>query len=867
VQASTGKYRPDVGLIRPPSSPEDGEVASYHPEWERPLELAREDEIRQRLISINTSEISPMRARSEEALQKEAAFESLDYNPVDSHIQILAQRAVDHRVKRQKRREITVLRWVLTVLVGIGTGLVASFINLGVRELNKLKYALTTSQIEAGIDKPTDPVGYFVLPFLVFVGTNVGYVLVATLLVSVVEPVARGSGIPEVKCYLNGVAIPRVVRLRTLACKAVGVLFSVGGGLPVGKEGPMIHSGAVVGAGVSQGKNSTLGWDTSWTKFNAFRNDHEKRDFVACGTAAGVAAAFGAPIGGALFALEEGTTHWSDFLTWRTFVCAMVSGFTLDLTMSLFTGDQKSGLLDQHGSITFGTFHSQDAPYTVQEVPFFILLGALGGLVGAAFNALNERLTVWRKAHVVKHAGRNIFEALCMAAVVASLAFAVPFVSLQHGASCVPKANFEEPGKVGGVELANFTTFYCAASNTTGEATVNDFALLFFQPSEDTIKMLFHSEQDLTSASLLTFTGLYFLLACATYGIAVPSGLFVPSLLLGAAFGRLYGQLLPIGLRALAPGFTALSEPGVYSLIGSAAMLGGMARMTISITVIMIEATDDYSYGLPLMLTLMTARWVGNLFNHGLYDIHIHLNKVPLLEGTDLVGPWEQTRAQDVLTASDIMSPCGPEQQLEEVERVADVVALLHRSSHNAYPVNEPGAGPFAGLILRRQLCQLLKEGVYTKAGILPAPVKWDDTVNTYPTFPSLAEAEHAMRQDTGAPSAELDVGPFMSPTPYTIQNTSTLSRVLHLFQRLGLRHLPVVDNRNNVVGMITRKDIVHSALDEALLRLHRAATENSSTDQRLLSLDAESRLADSQERYGSAGRRGSVGSMHDGLL
>lgn len=187
--------------------------------------------------------------------------------------------------------------------------------------------------------------------------------------------------------------------------------------------------------------------------------------------------------------------------------------------------------------------------------------------------------------------------------------------------------------------------------------------------------MLFHSLEDLSVGSLIVFTVFYFGLACVTYGIAVPSGLFVPSLLLGAAFGRLYGQILQRMLDL------SLSQAGVYSLIGSAAMLGGMARMTISITVIMIEATNDYSYGLPLMLTLMTTRWVGNMFNEGLYDIHIHLNGVPLLEGTALVGPWEQTRAQDVLTAAGIMSPCVSDlHKIEEVEKIVDVIALLRRS-------------------------------------------------------------------------------------------------------------------------------------------------------------------------------------------
>ena len=45
--------------------------------------------------------------------------------------------------------------------------------------------------------------------------------------------------------------------------------------------------------------------------------------------------------------------------------------------------------------------------------------------------------------------------------------------------------------------------------------------------------------------------------------------------------------------------------PGTYSLIGAASFLGGVVRMTISLTVILIESTNEIEYGLPIMLTLM----------------------------------------------------------------------------------------------------------------------------------------------------------------------------------------------------------------------------------------------------------------------
>jgi H+/Cl- antiporter ClcA len=94
---------------------------------------------------------------------------------------------------------------------------------------------------------------------------------------------------------------------------------------------------------------------------------------------------------GALFALEEGTTHWDDFLTWRTFVCAMVSGFTLALALSAVSPDGTWGLLEQQGLITFGSFKGQDRPWAVQELPLFMALGCVGGAVGALLDNTTPR--------------------------------------------------------------------------------------------------------------------------------------------------------------------------------------------------------------------------------------------------------------------------------------------------------------------------------------------------------------------------------------------------------------------------------------------------------------------------------------------
>jgi chloride channel 7 len=185
-------------------------------------------------------------------------IESLDYD--------IRESSVFHReLQEQGPRSRTlrkVAQWGVCAAIGCTTGIVAFLVDfIGVWVVKGKQRAAATGDSWAQTAA-------------IYVAVSAALVAVSAALVVWVSPVAGGSGISEVKAYLQGVRVPMLLRTTTLVAKMVGVLCSVSGGLLVGKEGPMIHAGAIIAAGVSQGSSKTCNIKTPFLK--RFRNDHDK---------------------------------------------------------------------------------------------------------------------------------------------------------------------------------------------------------------------------------------------------------------------------------------------------------------------------------------------------------------------------------------------------------------------------------------------------------------------------------------------------------------------------------------------------------------------------------------------------------------
>ncbi|MEA5571230.1 chloride channel protein, partial [Calothrix sp. UHCC 0171] len=207
---------------------------------------------------------------------------------------------------------------------------------------------------------------WIVLPL---VGVVFGFL--AGWLVERLAPEASGSGIPQVKATLAN--MPMNLSWRVAFVKLLSAIITIGSGLTLGRQGPTVQVGAGLAAGMSR-----------WVPTSP---DH-RRQMIAAGAGAGLAAAFNAPIAGVLFIVEE--------------LLQDLSGLTLGTAIiASFIGGVVSRLLGG-GSLLLNLQPNQiSSSFAITEIPFYLLLGVCAGFLAALFNrGLIYSIKLYRRLHV-----------------------------------------------------------------------------------------------------------------------------------------------------------------------------------------------------------------------------------------------------------------------------------------------------------------------------------------------------------------------------------------------------------------------------------------------------------------------------------
>ena len=693
------------------------------------------------------------------------------------------------------------LGWLLSAATGLIVGIASYAIHLVTAKLTKLKFEYANEYVSPGAagggghhrllrrllggddgdvgdhEEPNLALGYLVYAAALMLLTLPGVAMVLW------RPQAESSGIPGVIAYVNGVRMEKHVDWQTGLATLVGVTFAVSSGLACGPEGPVIHIGACVGRAVC-------------SFFPKLRSSgHMLRNMVALGAGAGVAAAFLAPASGVALVLEE-LAYVSVEELHKTFLACVVAYWTSYWLQAAQAGDTTL-------SVEFDVANIGEHPecfYTWWAVPIFMLLGAICGLLGALFNWGVMRINAWRMEHIKHHMHvRRTLEVLAVGLLTATIFVWAPSLfpcrertaeviyDKAIGESFCPNVNVEnqllervtfpssalfnqtipvEEGpyvaKAGHYEYADgwretHIESHVLSQYTCEDGEYNAMASLLFVPAPEAIKLLFSAGLTRAVPWLETLTAfvLYFLMALITVGVALPTGMVVPNIFMGACVGR----LLALGCVEL--GFSV--EPGVMAIVGSAAMMAGSGRIMLFLTILMVELTSALLLAPPIACATISAVIVGNLFNEGLYHEFIHLKRLPVV-GDHPNGLQERACVNDAMS--------HPATCMRDTDSVQEALEAKAKTTHNGFPVVDCD-GALVGVV-------------------------------------STSMLEHK-RADPDAIVADV-----MDGSPVAVRPGDALGRAVRLYRRLGLRHLPVVNSKWVPIGMITRKNLMPWVVDDS---------------------------------------------------
>ncbi|XP_062440717.1 H(+)/Cl(-) exchange transporter 5 isoform X4 [Rhea pennata] len=451
---------------------------------------------------------------------------------------------------------------------------------------------------------------------------------------------------------------------------------------------------------------------------------------------------------------------------WRSFFAALVAAFTLR-SINPF-GNSRLVLF-------YVEFHM---PWHLLELIPFILLGIFGGLWGAFF--IRSNIAWCRRRKTTRLGKYPVLEVFVVTAITAVLAF--PNEYTRMSTSELISELFNDCGILDSSKL-------CEYVNDFNSTKADDL------PDRAAGPGVYTAMWQLALALIMKV-----FITIFTFGMKVPSGLFIPSMAVGAIAGRLLG----VGMEQLAfyhhdwvifSGWCSQGAdcitPGLYAMVGAAACLGGVTRMTVSLVVIMFELTGGLEYIVPLMAAAMTSKWVADAIGReGIYDAHIRLNGYPFLEAKEEFS--HKTLAMDV------MRPRRNDPPLTVITQdsmtVEDVEAIINETTYSGYPVVVSRESQrLVGFVLRRDLIISIENARKKQDGIVSTSIIYftDHSPPLPPSSPSM-----------------LKLRSILDLSPFTVTDQTPMEIVVDIFRKLGLRQCLVTHN-GKLLGIITKKDVL----------------------------------------------------------
>lgn len=644
---------------------------------------------------------------------------SIDFCPSTNAVALRA--AALHRGRRWRALGVTGLTATMlttTVVSGMLIGVTAALVERTIAFAESWRNSLLASVYVDNLE----------LASLVHLSLALCSVVLIAALVQLLAPGAAGSGVSLLMAFLNGNDVTGLLTPSVYIIKLFGTIAARFAGLALGPEAPLIHLGACVSSIVFRAERYLLSRTPSYSRPHHHHHQQQQqqqqhhsvgmspiaftnaahREMVSAGSAAGLAAAFGAPVGGVLFALEEACSVWSRKTAWRCLLCTAAAV----LTMSQLT----SGAI-----LSLSGIYPLSSQQWIRQLPCVILVAAGAGFLGAIFNLLRryiQTLRASRRRHTLRLLEAGFVSIVTVVVIMVSSSTVGRCLDLPPtwDASSVIRYSCP-PGQYNDLITAmlgqsSFIIRSILGLGSTTEpinavAAANNLCTLstpcYFTPS-----------------SLGTLSIVYLLLMVISSGLAVPGGMFMPSILVGGSFGAAIAMALS---QVLPPSWDV--QPGVYALVGATATLAAVFRSTISLVVIMVEATR----GIEFLPGILAAAIISNFIAHWVHPDGVYEGE---LEADGRVFFLRQEPPGNLRwkTAETLMA--SPAVGMKAIEPVSKVVDMLSSTGHNGFPVygeavvnddedwhaNGPsGQGNvrnvLLGFVLRSQLLVLLREGAF----------------------------------------------------------------------------------------------------------------------------------------------------------